>query len=262
MFNELKASIKVYEKITKPDEADNLGSNKEKAFSFKSHIEVNHLNFSYDGREIFKDVSFRIEKGKKYLLRGASGSGKSTLIKLLSMAYDNYGGCIKLDDADYREINEKSFNNHISFVYQDVFLFEDTVGNNITLFKKIPQGEISNAIDRSGLKGFIDSKSQGLDEKLLENGKNLSGGERQRISIARAIIKKADILFVDEGTSGLNEELGRAIENTILSVDSTVIAISHKYYKDITEKYDYVLEICDGVINQYSGLEYFEGVAI
>lgn len=96
----------------------------------------------------------------------------------------------------------------------------------------------------------------------MENGKNLSGGERQRISIGRAIVKDSEILFVDEGTSSLDEELGRRVEDTILSIDSTVIAISHRYYEGISEKYDYVLEIKDGKIKQYNAEDYFMEVAI
>lgn len=262
MFNELKASATIYDKITKTSDEDMPSPLKEKDFSFNSAIDVKDLRFSYDGKEILKGASFQIEKGRKYLLKGPSGAGKSTLLKLLSMVYDNYEGTIKLDGVDYREIKEESFNSNIAFIYQDVFLFEDTIMNNIALFKDLPEEEVRKAAERSGLKEFLDSKPLGLQEMLMENGKNLSGGQRQRISIARAIIKDADILFVDEGTSGLNEELGRAVEDTILSLDSTVISISHRYYEGITEKYDYVLEISDGFISLYDSQEYFRGVAI
>ena len=109
---------------------------------------------------------------------------------------------------------------------------------------------------------LLEKKENGINEMLLENGKNLSGGERQRISIARAIVKDSEILFVDEGTSSLDEELGRLVEDTILSLDTTVIAISHRYYRGISERYDYVLEIKDKRIDVYEADKYFMEVAI
>jgi len=138
-----------------------------------------------------------------------------------------------------------------------VFLFEDSIKNNITLFKELDQKTIDEAIIKSGLQEFIQSRKQGLNEKLSENGKNLSGGERQRLSIARAIAKKAEILFVDEGTSAVNEELGKAIEQTFLNLDNTVIAISHRFYPGVTNQYDYVLEIKEGKIRTFTGKDYF-----
>lgn len=95
---------------------------------------------------------------------------------------------------------------------------------------------------------------------LQENGKNLSGGQRQRISIARSILKKSDILFADEATSSLNEQLGRDIEETILALDSTVVSISHRYYEGITDRYDYVLEIKNGILHEYPSAVYFKEV--
>lgn len=263
-FNELKASAKIYDKITKDDEEKASDIVKEKEFNFESKLEVSNLRFSYDNKEILKGASFTIEKGKKYLLKGPSGAGKSTLINLLSMVNDDYSGKITLDGKDYREINEKSFNDNIAFIYQDVFLFEDTIYNNIALFKEIPEEKILKAAEGAGLSEFLKERAEGLQEKLMENGKNLSGGQRQRISIARALAKDASILFVDEATSSLNEELGRAIENTLLSLDSTVVAISHRYYEGLSEKYDYVLEIRDGLVYQYDSQDYFnmEAMAI
>ncbi len=256
-LNELKASNTIYNKIAQNGEEENASIVKEKEFKFDSNIEVENLKFNYDGKEIFKGTSFNIEKGKKYLLKGESGAGKSTLIKLLSMVIDDYEGNIKVDGVDYREIKEKSLNDNVSFIYQDVFLFEDTIFNNITLFKDMTEEKVLEACKGAGFMEFLEERELGLQEMLMENGKNLSGGQRQRISIARAIVKDASILFVDEGTSSLNEELGRAVEDTILSLDNTVIAISHRYYKGITEKYDYVLEVKNGLVNQYNSQDYF-----
>ena len=261
-FNELKASAKIYDKITKDDEEKDSEIIKEKEFKFDSKLEVNNLRFSYDNKEIFKGANFVIEKGKKYLIKGVSGAGKSTLINILSMVNDDYEGTITLDGVNYREINEKSFNDNISFVYQDVFLFEDTIYNNIALYKDMKEETVLKAAIDAGLEDFLNERPLGLQEKLMENGKNLSGGQRQRISIARALAKGADILFVDEATSSLNEELGRAIENTLLSLDNTVIAISHRYYEGISEKYDYVLEVKDGLVHQYSSKDYFNKLEV
>lgn len=262
LFNQLKSSAKIYEKITKSDEEKLCNVQKEKEFVFENEIEVKNLYFQYEGKEIFKDVSFKIEKGKKYLLKGPSGAGKSTLIKLLSMIYDDYQGKITVDGVDYKDIREANLNDKVSFIYQDVFLFEDTIYNNIALYKPYDEAKVQEAANKAGLDSLLKKKEKGINEMLMENGKNLSGGERQRISIARAIVKDCEILFADEGTSSLDEELGRKVEDTILSLDCTVIAISHRYYEGITEKYDYVLEIKNNQVNQYSSEKYFMEVAI
>lgn len=257
LFNQLKSSAKIFDKITKVEDNISATNGKKENFEFEKEIAVENLYFDYDGKEILKGASFKIEKGKKYLLKGASGAGKSTLIKLLSMVYDDYQGTIKVDGLDYKKIKESSLNDQVSFIYQDVFLFEDTIYNNIGLYKEYEDNKIDEAAREAGLDGLINKKDDGIQELLLENGKNLSGGERQRISIARAIVKDSEILFADEATSSLDEDLGRRVEDTILSLDSTLIAISHRYYQGITEKYDYILEFKNGIINQYKASEYF-----
>lgn len=260
MFNELKASANIYNKITISDEPESEIIRENKPFEFKEKIEATGLNFSYEDKAILKDASFTLEKGKKYLLKGASGAGKSTLIKLLSKTYEGYDGTIKIDDISYHDVSVDAFNENVSFIYQDVFLFEDTLRNNITLYKEIPDERVMAAIEAAGLTDLLESKEQGLDLRIQENGKNLSGGQRQRISIARAIIKGSEILFADEATSSLNEELGRAVEETILSLESTVIAISHRFYENLTEKYDYVLELKNGNLTEYPSDVYFREV--
>lgn len=255
-LNVLKASVDIYKKITTPLAAGAVRE-KDLPFRFEKEIRVENLRFSYGEKQVLKDVSFVIEKGKKYLIKGASGVGKSTLVKLLAMTYDDYLGRITADGVEYRAINEKSFNDAIAFVYQEVFLFEDTLGNNIALYKPLPEETLKKAIDGAGLRPLIAARPEGVETAVAENGKNLSGGERQRISIARAIAKSAEIIFVDEGTSALDEKLGREIEKTFLSLPATVISVSHRYYKGVSELYDYVLEIKNGKIRVYSGKDYF-----
>jgi len=218
---------------------------------------VNQVSFAYDQTPVFKSIHFSLEKGKKHLVKGPSGSGKTTLFKLLSHMLDDYDGNIIVDGTNMKLISSTSFNEKVSYVYQDVFLFEASLKDNITLFKPYSDEEVFEACKKAGLLEFVDSLENGIHTLISENGKNLSGGERQRVSIARALCKKAEILFIDEATSSLNEELGRQIEQTILDLDSTVIAISHKHFEGITEQYDVVLEIKDGYLTKYDGLQYF-----
>lgn len=262
LWNKVKASAKIYEKITKDDEEDSESvdesdNEKTEEFTINQLIEVRDVSFNYGDKEILQHANFVIEKGKKYLIKGVSGAGKSTLMNLLSMTYDNYDGQILADGIDYKRIKERTFHDKVSFIYQNVFLFEDSIRNNITLYKVIPDNLIQKAVEACDLSELVTSQEHGLDQVLKENGKNLSGGQRQRISIARAIAKDSEILFVDEGTSSLNEELGREIEKVFLSLPQTVVAISHRYYEGISEQYDYVLEIKNGEVLQSVAADYF-----
>lgn len=260
LLNRIKASVSIYNKIAKPDETKIQMGSGSQTFQFEERIEVKNVNFSYDQKQILHNASFVIEKGKKYLIKGVSGAGKTTLMNLLAMVYDDFEGNICVDGVDFREINEKSFHEKVAFIYQDVFLFEDTIKNNITLYKDIPMEQINYAVKVCGLDSILDERKNGIEERLTENGKNLSGGQRQRLSIARAIAKNAEILFVDEGTSSLNEDLGREIEKVFLELDNTVIAISHRYYEGVTENYDYVIEIKNNAVHSYPAKDYFDEV--
>lgn len=260
MLNRIKASISIYNKIAKPEVSTVKAGTGTQEFKLEDRLEVSNVSFSYENKPVIHNASFTIEKGKKYLIKGVSGAGKSTLMNLLAMTYDDFDGKITVDGVDYQDINEKSFYEKVAFIYQEVFLFEDTIKNNISLYRDIPDEHIDYAVKVCGLDAIIDEKKGGIEERLSENGKNLSGGQRQRISIARAIAKSAQILFVDEGTSSLNEELGREIEKVFLQLDNTVIAISHRYYEGVTENYDYVLEVKNGAVHCYPARDYFNEV--
>ncbi|HHX30784.1 MAG TPA: ATP-binding cassette domain-containing protein, partial [Clostridiaceae bacterium] len=223
-------------------------------------LEVRDLNFAYDNRSILQKLSFSVEAGEKILLKGASGSGKTTLLNLLAGVYTDYSGSITYDGQELRDIALPSLNEGIAEIYQDVFLFEDSLQNNITLFSDYPQSEIDRAVRQAGLSELIEQLPQGLSTPLTENGKNLSGGERQRIAIARAIIKGTRVLLADEATSSLDEALGRQIEATLLDLDATVIAISHRRYEGVTDRYDKVLEIESGSLSAWETRDYFQEV--
>lgn len=261
LFNVLKSNSTIIENIIRNDESSERNEDL-KPYDFNESIEVRDLTFSYGDRRILTKGNLTLEKGKKYLLKGSSGAGKSTFIQLLSKVYEDYEGEILIDGRDLRDISEESFNRHVSFIYQDVFLFEDTIRNNICLYKEYEGSEIEKAVKGSGLEPLLSKKENGMEEFIEENGKNLSGGERQRISIARAIIRNPQILFADEVTSALDESLGRLVEETILSLNTTVIAISHRFYPGVTEKYDAVIEIRNGGLYLKSMKDYLKEVQV
>lgn len=261
LLNVIRSSSKIYDKLTQIEEQVELEG--QQPFHFNQSMMLMNVSFGYEqDKPLLKNISLRIEKGKKYLIKGASGSGKSTLLKMLEMIYDDYEGTIQVDGVDYKSISSKDFNDKVAVIDQDVFLFEDTIENNISLYKPLNDEIMEKAITGAGLEDFIGEKEEGLQTAILENGKNLSGGQRQRIAIARAIAKEAELLFVDEGTASLNEKLGREIEKVFLSLPQTVIAISHRYYEGVSERYDYVLELQGGHVKVHEAKTYFEGVGV
>lgn len=259
LLNVIRSSSKIYDKLTQIEEQIEVEG--QQPFCFNQHMMLRNVSFGYEqDQPLLKNISLRIEKGKKYLIKGASGSGKSTLLKMLEMIYDDYEGTIQVDGVDYKSISSKDFNDKVAVIDQDIFLFEDTIENNISLYKPLNDEIMEKAITGAGLEDFIGEKEAGLQTAILENGKNLSGGQRQRIAIARAIAKEVELLFVDEGTASLNEKLGREIEKVFLSLPQTVIAISHRYYEGVSERYDYVLELQGGHVKVHEAKTYFEGV--
>ena len=261
LLNVIRSSSKIYDKLTQIEEQVELEG--QQPFHFNQSMMLMNVSFGYEqDKPLLKNISLRIDKGKKYLIKGASGSGKSTLLKMLEMIYDDYEGTIQVDGVDYKSISSKDFNDKVAVIDQDVFLFEDTIENNISLYKPLNDEIMEKAITGAGLEDFIGEKEEGLQTAILENGKNLSGGQRQRIAIARAIAKEAELLFVDEGTASLNEKLGREIEKVFLSLPQTVIAISHRYYEGVSERYDYVLELQGGHVKVHEAKTYFEGMGV
>ncbi len=258
IINRFKASVKIYDKICLPEASTTIDPG-HLPFKFEDEIRFSNVSFGYDpSKPILKDVNMVIEKGKRYLLKGPSGTGKTTLLQLFSKVYKPDQGKIMYDQQNLNDINTQELNRQIAFVYQNVFLFNDSIRNNITLFQDVPEEQLEAAVLQAGLADFIQQLPEGLDTILEENGKNISGGQRQRISIARALVKNSSILFIDEATSSLDAELGANIEQTILNLDKTIVAISHRYYENITDQYDGVLQIVNQRIKQTTPQEYFQ----
>ena len=212
-------------------------------------IIFNNVNFSYNNNEILalKNINAKFNKGKSYAIVGESGSGKSTILRLLMRGYLNYDGLIKFDDNDLKDIESTSLYNLLSMVQQDVFIFNSTIKDNITLYKDFDDAKVNRAIELSGLKSLIEKK--GLDFNCGENGVNLSGGERQRISIARSLLKNTKVLLMDEATSALDAETSKLVLDQILSLEElTRIVITHSLKKEELKKFDEILVMKNGEI--------------
>jgi len=213
---------------------------------FKNEIEFNNVEFSYEADDllILSDINLKVKKNGKYLIVGPSGGGKSTLLKLFRKYFNPTGGKIFIDGYDLKDVKRDQYFKLVANIEQQVFIFEDTIKNNITLYKEYSNQEIADAISASGLTEFVNQKPEGLNSIIYDNGKNISGGERSRIVIARALLNKASILFMDEAFASLDMERARDIEKTILGLkDITVINVSHVIFKDTRELYDRVVTV-------------------
>jgi len=265
LMNTVKANSVIVENMIGGDEhpsADDVKNDTGLPFYFEDRIEIKDLCFSHDDRIILNGIDLIIEKGKKYLVRGPSGAGKSTFVSVLSRVYDDYEGKILVDGTDLKMISEEDFNSSAAFIYQDVFLFEDSLRANISLYKDICDDDIIKAANCAGLDVFLSRMQGGLDTLIEENGKNLSGGERQRIAIARAIVRDPALLFADEITSALDEKLGRRVEETMLGLETTVISVSHKFYRGVSDRYDAVIEVSAGSAKVVPMAEYLQEAVI
>lgn len=207
-------------------------------------IMLEDVSFSYSDTQILDKINIIFERGKKYALVGSSGSGKSTLAKILLGLLQNYSGKILLGNTELKEISPSSIYQHISYIDQNVYLFNGTIRSNITLGEVFSDNEISEALERSSLMGFVDKLPQGLDTIIKENGRNLSGGQRQRVALARAIIRKIQFVIIDEGTSAIDKENALEIERNLVEDENlTVILITHHLHNEIIDKLDSVYEI-------------------
>ncbi|WP_251235675.1 ABC transporter ATP-binding protein [Bacteroides nordii] len=226
------ASMERVDKILKAENKIKESPNPKPLNGLNDKIEFQHITFSYDEkREVLKDVSITIPKGKTIALVGQSGSGKSTLVDLLPRYHDVQGGDIKIDGTSIKDVRISDLRGLIGNVNQDAILFNDTFFNNIafgvenaTMEQVIEAAKIANAHD------FIMEKEDGYNTNIGDRGGKLSGGQRQRISIARAILKNPPILILDEATSALDTESERLVQEALerLMKTRTTIAIAHR----------------------------------
>ncbi len=198
----------------------------------KGSVKFEHVSFhKADNYEILKDISFEVPAGKTLGIMGATGAGKTSIVQLLQRMYDVTDGSIKIDDVDIRNMTLEQVRTSVGHVMQDVFLFSDTINENIRLGKKrtIKQKDIVKAAWDASAGGFIEKMSDEYDTVIGERGVGLSGGQKQRISIARALAKKNPILVMDDSTSALDMETEHEIQDMLNNRKNvTKIIIAHR----------------------------------
>lgn len=217
--------------------------------AFKTSITVKALNFGYtQDQPIISGIDFTFQKGRKYAIVGKSGCGKTTLINLLNGYYAGFEGDILYDGVGIRELDIQKLNEMSSVIHQNVYMFDESIQNNICLHKQISQPKLQRALDMSGVSMFL-SEEKTLDTSVGENGNNLSGGQRQRIAVARALVQEKSILVLDEGTSAVDMQTAYDIESQLLKIsDLTVMTITHSLNPELLKNYDQILFMENGTI--------------
>lgn len=248
LWSNRKAAIALMEKLSDALSENVREEGREKLNGFSEKIEVKDLTYGYEPESpVLKNLDVQFDAGKSYAIVGGSGSGKSTLLNLLMGGSSNYQGEICIDSVSIKNIESESLYQLMTSVQQNVFVFNDTIRNNVTMFHEFPDKEVTLALERSGLSEFIEKR--GEDFVCGENGANLSGGERQRISIARALLRKSPILLVDEATAALDAATARAVNFSILNlVGMTRIVVTHRLEEAILRRYDKILVMKNGTI--------------
>lgn len=253
-FSKMSAARALVLKIERTDNIEDNCANIEVRDIGKA-IDFEDVHFSYDGEnEVLKGIDLKIERGQSYAIVGTSGSGKSTLLNLLLGYHKNYTGKIYVDNTELRDIKNEFLYDIFSIIQQNVYIFNSTIENNVTMFKEFDEANVQKALTISGLDDLIWQK--GMEYLCGENGCNLSGGERQRISIARCIVKNLPVIMLDEATSSLDNATAFAVEKSILDIeDATKIIVTHKLDESILRMFDEIVFLKDGRISEQGNFD-------
>lgn len=245
---ERKAAKALIEKMADALNINVREERKNELCKIEKGIVVKNLSYGHDDeKRVLKDINYRFESGKKYAIVGSSGCGKSTLLNLLMSSYSNYEGTIFYDETELREISTKNLYEIVSIIQQNVFVFNATIKDNITMFGDFTEEQINETIHLSGLSALIEEK--GVDYLCGENGSGLSGGEKQRISIARSLLKKSQVLLVDEATAALDAETTHQVSSAILNLEDIMcIVVTHSLDEKILKQYDGIITLKNGSI--------------
>ena len=211
-------------------------------------IELRDVSFGYEaGKDVLHHVSARFEAGRAYAIVGGSGSGKSTLLNLLLAENTGYRGSVLLDGTELRELSPEALYGLMSVIQQNVFVFNASIWDNVSMFREFPQEALDEAIRRAHLRELLDAR--GADYLCGENGKGLSGGEKQRVSIARSLLKKSSVLLVDEATAALDVQTAHQVSSDILDLTGmTRIVVTHSLEEALLRRYDGIFVLKNGTL--------------
>lgn len=250
-----RAAVGLIDKLADALSDNTARTGREVPARLREKIELEGVGFGYEAEKpVLRDVDCTFEAGKSYAVVGASGSGKSTLLNLLLGAHEDYEGRIMFDGNELREISPESLFDIVSIVQQNVFVFNDTIRNNITMFREFPEEDVERAMRQSGLDALAAEKGEGYI--CGENGKGLSGGERQRISIARCLLRNAPVLLMDEATASLDAATAFAVTSEILALEGlTRIVVTHRLEEALLRAYDGIVVLRGGRIAEQGKFE-------
>lgn len=209
------------------------------SLAYERSIDFQDVSFRYGKKTILEHLNLEFQKGDKYAIVGPSGCGKTTVLKLLMRYLDGYTGKISIDGKDIQDYTLASLYQQISYIDQEVYMFDDTILQNITLGDSFTEEDIFAVLRDSALEGDIQKMPDGLNTLVGENGNRLSGGQKQRIAIARALLHGQTILLMDEGTSALDKENAYLVESKLLENSKlTVILVSHHLDERLIKQFD------------------------
>lgn len=244
------ASLKKLDKIYKQETSIKEQENPVILDEVKGEISFENVSFSRGGQKILEDVSFTLPRGKTLGVMGATGAGKTSMINLLMRFFDVDAGSVRLDGVDVRKLSLRQLRSSVGTVMQDVFLFSDTISENIRMGQRDTM-ESPVMIHAAGLaqaKGFIEELPETYETIIGERGVGLSGGQKQRISIARAIAKQDPVLILDDSTSALDMETEYEIQKALETLDTTKIIIAHRI--SAVRRADEIIFLEDGMVKE------------
>ncbi len=236
----VKAVVEKFERLHQRARAE-VAREQQETGSLSGDIRFENVSLRFGNKDIFRNVSFTFEKGKKYLIVGKNGAGKSTLFKLLKRRVTAYTGAVFLGEENLSELSNRRLASHVSYLNENCSVISDTVRSNITLYRDYSEEELQQAVQAAHLE--LD-----LDHRIRDAGANISSGERRKIEIARALLSRPEVVIFDEVISTLDIESAYEIERLALSLDATVMFVSHNFSGKNIGLYDEILLLDDGQI--------------